>query len=108
MFKKMIELFDRYKGEPLFKYICIIVILVIGAVGVQIYDKLNVSEQFDQDIVVSEDVDGTETQQEEVPKEDSFLLRIWKNIRGHLLIFIILAIALGIVKYTEAARLKER
>ena len=106
MLNKIAAFADKHKGEPLFKYVVVLIIMLTAAFGVRLYTTLTMPQPTD--AAVTESAESEEDEQEKPqPKQDSFFLRLWKSIRGHLLLLVLLAIALGIVKYVNGVRLKE-
>ncbi len=109
MLQKLISFIDKYRHELWFKYVAIIGILVIGAIGLQIYSSVNTPQTVNTaENAAVEEMEGENPSNTAKPKKKGFIESLWDSIKWHLLIFAGLALALGIVRYIKSVRLKER
>lgn len=98
---KLKKWYSENKDKPLFKAKLLLVVLIILAIGVQIYANYRDEKDFR-----NTETSVTETAAEEADEQDA-LLTFWNNSKAHVVAFLGVTAALAVVKQRQKQKIKE-
>ncbi len=98
---KLKKWYSENKDKPLFKAKLLLVVLIILAIGVQIYANYRDEKEFQ-----NTETSVTETAAEEADEQDA-LLTFWNNSKAHVVAFLGVTAALAVVKQRQKQKIKE-
>lgn len=93
----------EHKSEPSFKYTVIIVVLIILAVGVQIFD--NIRTEWENEATAETAV--TEEVSEEEEEKENAVIEFLDNSKVHIFLLTVTGIALAYAEHYKEHRIKE-
>lgn len=98
---KLKKWYSENKDKPLFKAKLLLVVLIILAIGVQIYANYRDEKDFQ-----NTETSVTETAAEETDEQDA-LLTFWNNSKAHVVAFLGVTAARAVVKQRQKQKIKE-
>mgnify|MGYP000687993818 CR=1 FL=1 len=91
----------EHKDNPTFKHTVIIVVLIIIAIGVQIFDNFRTKwENADAEI-------PAEVTMEEAEEKENAVIEILDNSKAHIILLVITGTALAVVQYKKEHKIRE-